>query len=125
GTILILILQAMGILEIWHLYLAAVINGLGNAFQWPAYSAAITTMVPKEQYGRANGMMSLVEAGPAVIAPLLAGTLLPFIALTGILLIDVVTFLLAVGALMLVHIPQPEKTEEGVQSNGSILREAS
>ncbi|MBL8090089.1 MAG: MFS transporter [Anaerolineales bacterium] len=124
GTVLILVFQAMGILEFWHLYIAAVINGLGNAFQWPAYSAAISTMVPKEQYGRANGMMSLIEAGPGVIAPLLAGALLPFIALTGILFIDVVTFLFAIGALMLVHIPQPEKTEEGVQGQGSIWKEA-
>jgi MFS transporter, DHA3 family, macrolide efflux protein len=124
ATVLILVFQAMGILEFWHLYVAAVINGLGNAFQWPAYSAAISTMVPKEQYGRANGMMSLIEAGPGVIAPLLAGALLPFIALTGILFIDVFTFLFAIGALMLVHIPQPEKTEEGVQGRGSVWKEA-
>lgn len=92
ATVLILIFQSLGILEFWHLYFASVIYGLGMAFQWPAYSAAISTMVPKEQYGRANGMMSLIEAGPGVIAPLLAGALLPFIGLTGILIIDVVTF---------------------------------
>ena len=68
----ILILYITGLLEFWHLYVAAVINGLGNTFQWPAYSAAISTMVPKEQYGRANGMMSLVDAGPGVLAPMLA-----------------------------------------------------
>ena len=41
-------------------------------------------MVPKEQYGRANGMMSLIEAGPGVVAPLLAGMLLPIMGLTGL-----------------------------------------
>ena len=120
----ILVLQAMGILEIWHLYIAAVINGLGNTFQWPAYSAAISTMVPKENYSRANGMMSLVESGPAVLAPIFAGLLLPIISLTGILVIDVVTFFLAIVALTLVHIPQPEKTVEGQAGSGSILHEA-
>ena len=124
GTVLILVFQAMGILEFWHLYVAAVINGLGNAFQWPAYSAAIATMVPKEHLGRANGMMSLIEAGPGVIAPLLAGALLPFIALTGILFIDVFTFLFAIGALLMVHIPQPERTEEGAKGQGNIWQEA-
>jgi len=124
ATVLILIFQAMGILEFWHLYVAAVINGLGNAFQWPAYSAAISTMVPKEQLGRANGMMSLIEAGPGVIAPLLAGVLLPLIALTGILFIDVFTFLFAVGTLLFVHIPQPEKTEEGAKGQGNVWQEA-
>lgn len=125
ATVLILVFQSLGVLEIWHLYLTSVIYGLGNAFQWPAYSAAISTMIPKEQLGRANGMMSLVEAGPGVIAPLLAGALLPFIGLTGILFLDVATFLFAIGALFIVHIPQPQKTEEGVKAQGNMLQEAS
>jgi MFS family permease len=125
ATILILVFQYFGILEFWHMYVASIIYGLGNAFQWPAYSAAISTMVPKEQYGRANGMMSLIEAGPGVIAPLLAGALLPIIGLTGILFFDVATFILAIGALSLVHVPQPQRTQEGEQGKGSIWKEAS
>ncbi|HEX6268737.1 MAG TPA: MFS transporter [Anaerolineales bacterium] len=124
ATLGILLFQALGILEFWHLYFTSIIYGLGMAFQWPAYSAAIATMVPKEQLGRANGMMSLIEAGPGVIAPILAGTLLPIVGLTGILLFDVVTFLLAIGALMAVHIPQPVRTQEGAQAQGGMLKEA-
>jgi len=124
ATVLILIFQWQGILEFWHMYVASVIYGLGMSFQWPAYSAAISTMVPKEQYGRANGMMSLIEAGPGVLAPMLAGALLPFIGLTGVLAIDVVTFLFAIGALLIVHIPQPPRTEEGAQGEGGMLKEA-
>jgi len=124
ATLAILALQSLGLLEYWHLYVTSIVYGLGMAFQWPAYSAAISTMVPKEQLGRANGMMSLIEAGPGVIAPLLAGALLPFIKLTGILFFDVVTFLLAIGALMMVHIPQPDRTVEGAQGQGNIWKEA-
>jgi DHA3 family macrolide efflux protein-like MFS transporter len=65
-----------------------------------------------------------VEAGPGVLAPLLAGALLPVIGLTGILLFDVVTFLFAVGVLMIVHIPQPPRTAEGAQGQGSLWKEA-
>ena len=64
STTAILVLYVTGNLEFWHLYVAAVINGLGNTFQWPAYSAAISTMIPKEQYGRANGLMSLKILSP-------------------------------------------------------------
>lgn len=120
----IFILYALGMLEFWHLYIAAVLNGIGNTFQWPAYSAAISTMIPKEQLGRANGLMALMDAGPGVIAPLLAGALLPFIGLTGLLAIDVATFFFAVGTLLFVHIPQPRKTEEGQQKSGNIWSEA-
>lgn len=124
ATLALLALQAAGMLEIWHLYAAALLQGLGNAFQWPAYSAAISLMVPKEQLGRANGMMSLVEAGPAVLAPLMAGALLPIIGLTGILTFDVVTFVFAVLTLILVVVPKPTISSVGAQAGGSILKEA-
>jgi MFS family permease len=123
ATAALLIIHASGQLQIWHLYIAAVVNGLGSTFQWPAYSAAISTMVPKENYSRANGMMSLIYSGPAVLAPMLAGILLPIIRLTGILTIDVVTFFLAIGALLIVDVPQPVKTVEGQAEQGSLLKE--
>jgi len=120
----LLILNAAGRLEIWHMCAASVIFGLSGTFQWPAYMAAISTMVPKEQYGRANGMMSLIDSGPAVFSPIMAGVLLPVIGLTGILVIDVVTFFLAIGALLIVHVPQPELTREGQAGRGSLMKEA-
>jgi len=124
ATVALVILQALGMLEVWHLYASAVIAGLGSCFQWPAYSAAISTMVSKEQLGRANGMWSLMEVGPQVFAPLLAGALLPFIGLTGILTLDVVTFVLAIGMLLIVHVPQPPRTAAGQKGQGNLWREA-
>ncbi len=124
ASMVILTLVLLGRLEIWHLYIAAVIQGLTNTFHWPAYSAAISTMVPKEQYGRVNGMMGLVEMGPAVIGPILAGALIGLIGLEGILVIDIVTFLFAISVLALVHIPQPKQTDEGRKAQGNLLKEA-
>ncbi len=120
----IFILFLTGKLEFWHLYIAAILNGIGNTFQWPAYSATISTMIPKEQLGRVNGLMALVEAGPGVVAPMLAGALLPVIHLSGLLIIDIVTFFFAVGTLLVVHIPQPKLSEEGKQAQGSLMKEA-
>ena len=124
ATGMVFVLYALGRLEFWHLYVAAVMNGLGNTFQWPAYSAAISTMVSKEQLGRANGLMSLMEAGPGVLAPILAGALYPIMGLTGLLGIDVATFFIAIGALAFVFIPQPQRTQEGEQASGGMLKEA-
>jgi DHA3 family macrolide efflux protein-like MFS transporter len=124
ATCAILFLQATGHLQFWHLYIATIVEGLGSAFQWPAYLAAISVMIPKEQYGRANGMMSLIDSGPGVFAPILAGALLPFIGLTGILLIDIATFCLAITTLLVVTVPQPERTAEGKAGEGNLLQEA-
>ena len=124
ATISILVFQATGTLEIWHLYAAAIFQGLGSAFQWPAYSATISLMVPKEKYGRANGMMSLIESGPGVLAPLMAGALLPLIGLTGIMTLDVATFMLAVTVLLFVFIPQPPRSLEPTEAHNNMFRES-
>jgi DHA3 family macrolide efflux protein-like MFS transporter len=113
ATLLLLILFSTGHLLPWHIYLASVVAGLGTTFQWPAYSAAISTMIPKEQYGRANGMMSLIEAGPGVLSPFLAGALIPVISIGGILLLDTITFWLAILALAVVFVPQPPRRGRG------------
>ncbi len=83
-TIVVFILVASDSLQIWHLYITSAINGTFQTFQWPAYSAAISVMIPKEQYGRAHGLTSLAENGSGIFAPLLAGALLGFIGLQGI-----------------------------------------
>lgn len=124
GTMAILGLYLTGGLQTWHFYIVNAVIGIGTAFHWPSYSAAITTMVPKEHYGRANGMMSFVETGPGIAAPMLAGILLPVVHLEGILLIDLGALLLALATLGIAQIPQPERTVEGQAGSGSLWKEA-
>jgi DHA3 family macrolide efflux protein-like MFS transporter len=123
-TIALFLLYTSGNLQIWHLFVAGAIEGTFQAFQWPAYSAAISTMIPKEQYARANGLMSLAESGSGILAPVLAGALYAVVQLGGIMLLDIVTFIVAIGALFIVHIPQPEVSEAGRAGKGSIWKES-
>jgi DHA3 family macrolide efflux protein-like MFS transporter len=123
-TIVQLILYVSGNLEIWHLYITAAVAGTFQTFQWPAFSAAMSLMLPKEQYGRANGMMQLAEAGSGIFAPVLAGALLAIIGLGGIMALDIVSFAFAVGSLLLVIIPQPTRSAAGLASQGSLWQES-
>ncbi len=122
-TVAVFVLVQLDILEIWHLYITNAINGAFQTLQWPAFSAAISTMIPKEQYGRANGLNSLAQSGSNIFAPILAGALLGFVGLQGILLIDIVTFVFAITALLFVHIPDPPPTKEGQRGQGSFWGE--
>lgn len=124
ATLIVFALFSAGALRVWHLYIAAFISGAFDSFQFPAYSASISLMVSKEQLGRVNGLMSLMEAGPGVLAPLLAGALLPIVGISGLLAFDVVTFILAVGMLALVFVPQPPPTRESAEGRGNLLQEA-
>jgi MFS family permease len=97
ATFAVLILYSTGHLQIWMLFITSAVQGVFQSFQWPAYSAAITTMIPKEQYGRANGMLSLADTASNIFAPILAGALIGIIGISGILIIDWQHFCLPLG----------------------------
>ncbi|MCP3997343.1 MAG: MFS transporter, partial [bacterium] len=124
GTLAIALLLFTDNLELWHLYVALGVSGIFQSFQWPAYSAATTLLVSKEQYGRAAGMIQMAEAVGQVIAPALAGATLAFGGLETVIFIDVVSFLVAVSTLLVVRFPSPEVSEAGAEAKGSLLSEA-
>ncbi len=91
---------------------------------WPAYTAAVTLLVPKEQYGRANGFVQLGEALPNIAGPALAGALYVAIHLGNMALIDFATYVFSVLLMLLfVRIPTPPHTEEGNKGKGSLWME--
>jgi DHA3 family macrolide efflux protein-like MFS transporter len=94
-----------GNLSIWHIYLLTAINASASAIQAPAFGAAVTQLVPKAQFGRANGLLPLGEGIGLVIAPVLAGVFIGLFGLASVLLVDMITFLFAVSTLILVHFP--------------------
>ena len=124
STIAVLILYATGNLEIWHLYITGAFSGFFQAFQWPAYSAAISAMLTRAQYGRAGGMMSLAEWGSGIFAPVLGGLLISQLGIGGVLIIDIVTFTLAIVALLIVTVPERQRSAEGTESRGSLRSES-
>ncbi|MCL4860052.1 MAG: MFS transporter [Caldilineaceae bacterium] len=116
-TACLLALFANDQLQVWHLYAAQLLAGLSESFQSPAYAATTTLLVNKADYGRINGLRSLAHYGALVIAPFLAGFLVVWLGLGGILLLDLATFLVAVVTLLSVSLPRLDAA--GVASVGS------
>ena len=124
SSIAVLVLMTTGHLQIWHLYVAGAFSGVFGSFQFPAYTAAITTMIPKKHYGRANAMVGMARSATQVIAPIMAGALLLPLGIRGVLMLDIVTFVVAIALLLLVMIPKPEATREGKRARGKLLSES-
>ncbi|MCI0725430.1 MAG: MFS transporter [Chloroflexi bacterium] len=124
STLAIVLLLLTGRLETWHIYIAVFVSSTFGSLQWPALMAAITQLVPKQQFGRAGGLLQIVRVGRVLISPLLAGVLIEVIQLQGVILIDFVTFLFALLTLLSIRIPDLQRTAEGQARKGSLLREA-
>lgn len=110
-TALLLILFLTDNLQIWHLVISGVALGVLEAFQFPAYMASITQMVAPEHRSRANSLFQLSWGIANVVSAALGGILFNTIGLTGVLIIDLITFSLMISTLALIRIPQPKKTD--------------
>lgn len=112
STIIIFVLIYFNVFEVWHLYITAAISSLFSSFQMPAYQATIPLLVPKAQLGRANGLVQMADALSIVFAPVMAGFLLSSMGIKGILIIDFLTFIIALSTLLFVKFPELSLSEK-------------
>lgn len=123
-TVALLMLYSTGSLHIWMLYVTGAISGTFQSFHFPAYSAAVTMIVHKKHYARAQSMLATAEFASGFFAPVSAAVLLTIIGVEGIMTIDITTFTVAITMLLLVHVPRPPVTEEGRRGMGSLWKES-
>jgi MFS family permease len=124
ATLSIAILFLTDNLTWWSIVIATAFNSAFTSFQWPAYSAVTTLLVPKDQLGRAGGMVQIGDAISQLLAPAAAGVLFVTTGLGGVIAIDFATYLFAVLTLFLVRVPSPERSQAGKEGQGSIWKEA-
>lgn len=122
-TLLLVISFASGNIALWQIYIATLVQAFFGMFQGPAFMSSMTLLVPEQQRDRANALMGISGPLAGLIAPVIAGLLYVVVGVAGIMLIDLVTFLISAGVLMLVKIPQPERSREGQQASGSMWKE--
>jgi MFS family permease len=122
-TGVIALLLVMDNLEIWHMYIISLISASFSTFQWPAYSAATTLLVPKKHLARAAGMVQTAQSVSAILSPAIAGVLILTIEIWGVLCIDMGTFLFALFTLAFIRIPRPESTAAKSSRKTSLFEE--
>ncbi|TDV43147.1 non-ribosomal peptide synthetase/MFS transporter [Actinophytocola oryzae] len=92
-------------LELWHVYLLVSLSQVGGSFQRIAFQSAVPQLVPKRFLGHAMGMVALSTGTAQLLMPVLAAGLYAAIDLKGILLVDVASYVFAIGALLVVRFP--------------------
>jgi len=110
--------------RIWHICILAAAFSMSSAVISPAFTASISLLVPKRHLGRASGMMQFGEAAAQIVAPLLGGFLVLTIKIYGVLLIDFITYAIAITSLLVVSVPRPATHLREKDANQSFLREA-
>ena len=105
GSLSLAVLFFTDSLVYWQILPIVAVSSAASAFQEPAYRAAIPTIVPKAQLGRANGLGELGPAVGTLVAPAIAGGLLLAVGLGAVLAVDFLTFAVAAVTLLVVRFP--------------------
>ncbi|MDX6739385.1 MFS transporter [Actinocorallia sp. A-T 12471] len=114
ATATLALLVHTGGLRPWHVCVAAAVSAAAGAFHFTAYQAMTPLLIPARHLGRANGLMQLGMAAQ-IAAPAVAAGLLTAVGTTGVLVLDLVSFAVAVSVLATVRLParvlRPARTE--------------
>jgi DHA3 family macrolide efflux protein-like MFS transporter len=124
GTIVIALAFFTDSISLGVLVVVGAVASAFQAFQWPAYQAATTLLVPKRRYSQASGMVSMAEAVGQLVAPFLGGVLIAVGGVATLLIVDAVTFTFAIGTLLIVRFPKPPASKIGEESKGSLWQES-
>lgn len=123
ATVFLLLSFMSGAFEIWHLYVLSFIQSIFGVFQGPAFQASITMLIPDNQRDRANAIQQMVGPASGIIAPAIAGVIYALVGVIGAIVIDLLTFLVAIVVIFAVRIPRPTETEEGRLMKGTVWQE--
>lgn len=123
GSLILLASFLSGAFQLWHLYVIVFLQGTFAMFQSPAESAVTTLLVDNAHRDRANALKEMAFPLAGVIAPAVTGLIYPLVGIAGVVLVDMLTFLIAVAVVFQMHIPQPPPSEEGKAASGGFWRE--
>lgn len=69
ASAVLMVLFALGVIQVWHIFVLTFIRSLGGAFHYPAISSSTSLMVPKQQLARVAGMNQTLQGLVTIFAP--------------------------------------------------------
>ena len=96
GIIYILICMRNGGASLWQICIGVFVSSVFSSLLEPSYRATVSDLLTKEEFSRANGLVSLAGSARYLISPIVAGLLLSVSDVKLLLMIDISTFVLTV-----------------------------
>lgn len=87
-------------------FFVVVLVGIGNAINAPTFSSVLPTLVGRRDLPGAVSLQSVQMNVARVIGPAVGGLLIPLVGVGGIFAINAVTYVFAIGPLLVVALPR-------------------
>ena len=96
GILYILICMKNGGASFTQICIGVFISAVCSSLLEPSYRATVSDLLTKEEFSKANGLVSLAGSARYLVSPIVAGLLLSVSDVTLLLVIDICTFVLTV-----------------------------
>lgn len=96
GIIFILICMMNGGASYLQICIGVFVSSIFSSLLEPSYRATVSDLLTKEEFSKANGLVSLAGSARYLISPIVAGLLLSISDIKLLLIIDISTFVLTV-----------------------------
>lgn len=106
-TLILCVLLVSGSRNLWYMYILFACRSIGSAFHTPALHASIPLIVPKTQLTRISGINQSIRSICGIVTPMLGASLIAFLQIEYILLLDVIGAIIACFTLLFITIPSP------------------
>jgi MFS family permease len=116
-------LTIAGVVQTWHVYLLALLFGVGTAFDAPTRQAFVVEMVGRDELSNAVGLNSASFNAARLLGPALAGLLINWIGTGPVILVNGFTYAAVILSLRLMRVselytPKPAGREKGMIRDG-------
>lgn len=123
GIVYILVCMLNGGARLWQIFLGVFVSSVFSSLLEPAYRATVSDLLTKEEFSKANGLVSLAGSARYLVSPIVAGLLLSVSDVKLLLVIDICTFVLTVISTAVVKHGIHTKVEEVTKSFMESLKE--
>lgn len=103
GILFILICMKSGSATFVQICIGVTVSAIFSSLLEPAYRSTITDILTKEEFSKANGLVSLAGSARYLVSPVIAGFLLTISDISLLLIIDICTFFVTIIATAIVR----------------------
>lgn len=89
-----------GNISLWHIYALSVVQAVATSFDVPARQSIVPNLVPKDELPNAFSLTSMAFTIGSIAGPALSGLVIAYVGLVAVYLINAVTYLAIVWALL-------------------------
>jgi MFS family permease len=118
-SVVLCVLVASGHIQLWEIYLLALLLGITNSLDMPTRQAFVVEMVGREDLPNAVALNSSIFNLARILGPSMGGLIIAFSGVTTLFLLNALSFIAVIGGLLMIRNKELHAAPKRAMFNGA------